>query len=42
MTGKERQRVLIHLLGRPIVAEVRSGARPELAEAGVAGGQRLR
>lgn len=29
MSAKERQRVLIHLLGRPIVAEVRSGARPE-------------
>ena len=31
MGVRERQRVLIHLLGRPIVAEVRSGARPELS-----------
>jgi transcription antitermination factor NusG len=29
MGVKERQRVLIYLLGRPIVAEVRSGVRPE-------------
>jgi transcription antitermination factor NusG len=31
MGVRERQRVLIHLLGRPIVAEVRSGVRPELS-----------
>ncbi|MGC2080725.1 MAG: transcription termination/antitermination NusG family protein [Xanthobacteraceae bacterium] len=29
MSQSERERVLIHLLGRQIVAEVRSGVRPE-------------
>lgn len=41
MGVKERQRVLIHLLGRPVVAEVRSGAQLEAADFGLVVGRRI-